>query len=76
MADALDTQLLHADLEVDCPGCEYPIWITGGEIVAQAAVTCPSCRIRIWLIDDAGAFQNAGREVERHIEQALKEMWQ
>jgi hypothetical protein len=76
MAEALETQLLHDDLEVDCPECEYPIWVTGAEVVAQAAVTCPCCRARTWVIDADGTFQNAGRVIEQQINQALKGLWQ
>ena len=76
MTESLDTQLLRADFEVECPGCQYPIWVTGAEIVAQAAVTCPCCRTRFWLVDADGSFHNAGRDIERHVEQALKGLWQ
>jgi hypothetical protein len=72
MAESLETQFLHAGFDAECPRCEYPIWVTGAEIVAQAAVTCPCCRVRVWLIDSDGGFQNAGREIEHHIEEALK----
>jgi hypothetical protein len=75
VADALDTRLLHADLEIDCPGCEYPIWVMGAEVIAQAAVTCPCCRTRVWMIDADGGFQNAGRDIERHIEEAVEDLW-
>ena len=72
MAESLETQILHADFEAGCPRCKYRIWVTGAEIVAQAAVTCPCCRARVWLIDSGGGFQNAGREIGQHIEDALK----
>lgn len=75
MGESLETQLLHADIEVQCPGCEYLLWVTGAEIVAQTAVTCPCCRARIWLIDADGSFQNAGRGIEQQIEDAIKELW-
>jgi hypothetical protein len=57
------------------PGCQYPIWVTGAEIVAQAAAMCPCCRTRVWLVDAGGTFQNVGREVERQIEETLKGLW-
>ena len=76
MAETLETQFLRADLEVDCPGCEYPVWVTGAEVVAQAAVTCPCCRARTWILDADGSFQNAGRVIEQQINQALKDLWQ
>jgi hypothetical protein len=72
MAESLETQLLYADPRVECPRCEYLLWVTGTEIVAQVAVTCPCCRTRVWLIDADGSFQNAGRDIERHIEATLK----
>jgi hypothetical protein len=75
MVEALETQLLHADLEVDCPGCEYPIWVTGAEVVAQTAVTCPCCRARTWVLDADGSLQNVGRVVEQQINQALRDLW-
>jgi len=68
VAESFETQFLHADLEVGCPRCEYPLWVTGAEVIAQAAVTCPCCRVRIWLRDSAGSVQNASRDVD----QALK----
>ena len=76
MAESLETQLLHADFEAGCPGCEYLTWVTGAEIIAQAAVTCPCCRAGIWVTDADGSFRNLGRDVERQIEQALKGIWQ
>jgi hypothetical protein len=75
VTEALETQFLHAALEVDCPGCEYPIWVTGAEIVAQAAVLCPCCRVRAWVVDADGSFQNAARVVEQEINQALRDLW-
>ena len=76
MADSLDAQLLHADFDVDCPECRYPIWVTGAQVVAQAAVTCPCCRARTWLRDEAGSFQNAGQVIEQQINEAVKGLWQ
>jgi hypothetical protein len=76
MAEALETQLLHADLDVGCPACEYPIWVTGADVVAQTAVICPCCRARTWVIDADGSFQNAGRIIEQQVNQALKGLWQ
>jgi len=76
MAEALETQLLHANLEVPCLGCEYPIWVTGADVIAQTAVTCPCCRARTWVIDADGSFQNLGRVIEQQINQALKGLWQ
>jgi phage FluMu protein Com len=62
------TWLLQAGLEVACPRCEYPLWVTGAEIIAQVAVTCPCCRVRVWLIDSDGRFQNAGRDLGQALE--------
>lgn len=75
MAEWLEARFLHVDLEVECPGCEYPIWVMGAEIIAQAALTCPCCRTRVWMIDADGSFQNADRDIERHIEKAVEELW-
>lgn len=75
MAESLETQLLHADFEVGCPRCDYPLWVTGAEIIAQAAVTCPCCRVRVRLVDAGGTFQNVGRDVERRFEETLKGLW-
>jgi hypothetical protein len=72
MPESLETQLLHADLEVRCPRCEYLIWVTGAEIIAQVAVTCPCCRARGWAIDTEARFHNAGRDIERQVNQLLK----
>jgi hypothetical protein len=67
VAESLDTQVLRADFEVECPGCEYPLWVTGAEVIAQAAVTCPCCRVRVRLVDAGGTLQNVGRDVERQF---------
>jgi hypothetical protein len=56
--------------------CEYPIWVTGADVVAQTAVICPCCRARTWVIDADGSFQNAGRIIEQQVNQALKGLWQ
>jgi hypothetical protein len=67
VAESFETQLLHADFEVGCPRCEYPLWVTGAEVIAQAAVTCPCCRVRVWLRDAAGSFQNTGRDIDEAL---------
>lgn len=67
MTESFETQLLHADFEVGCPQCEYPLWVTGAEVIAQAAVTCPCCRVRVWLRDAAGSFRNAGRDIDQEL---------
>jgi hypothetical protein len=38
VAESLATQFLHSDVEEDCPGCGYPIWVSSAEIVVQAVV--------------------------------------
>jgi hypothetical protein len=76
MAASLATQFLHSDLELDCPVCEYPVWVTWAEIVVQLAVLCPCCRARIQLSDDEGSMQNAGLVVEQEINRALKGLWE
>jgi hypothetical protein len=75
MGESLATQLLHGDLEVDCPQWEYPIWVQYAEVVAQAAVLCPCCRTRIWLRDAEGSAQNAGDVIEQQINQTLKDLF-
>lgn len=75
MAESLATQFLHSDVEVDCPACQYPIWVTWAEIVVQAVVRCPCCRIQIQLRDAEGSMQNAGQIIEQEINQALKGLW-
>jgi hypothetical protein len=72
VTESLATQFLHSDLEVDCPACRYPIWVTWTEVIAQAAVLCPCCRTRAWLRDVEGSMQNAGKIIEQQIDQALK----
>jgi hypothetical protein len=76
MGESLTTQLLHGDLDVDCPQCEYPVWVQYAEVVAQAAVLCPCCRTRIWLRDAEGSMQNAGDVIEKQINQALKDLFE
>lgn len=71
----MESWVLHTDLEVECPRCEYPIWVRGIEIVAQVVVTCPCCRARVRTIDADGSFQNGDRDIERQIEQALEKLW-
>jgi hypothetical protein len=72
VAEALETLLLHADLEVKCPKCEYPNWVTGAEFAAQAAVTCPCCRTRCWMSDANGRFRHFGRDIQQQIDQASR----
>jgi uncharacterized Zn finger protein (UPF0148 family) len=72
MGESLTTQLLHSDLEVNCPRCGYPLWVQYAEVVVQSAVLCPCCRVRIWLHDAQGSIQNAGETIEQQINQALK----
>jgi hypothetical protein len=75
VAESLAIQFLHSDLDVDCPGCQYPIWVSWAEIVVQAVVLCPCCRIKIQLRDAEGSMQNAGHVIEEQINQALKGLW-
>jgi DNA-directed RNA polymerase subunit RPC12/RpoP len=64
---ALD--LLHSDHEIDCPKCEYPIWVLWSEIVAQTTVRCPCCRLRVRLVDATGSVQNLGANIDAHLDQ-------
>jgi ribosomal protein S27E len=72
MAESLAAQFLHANLEVECPTCQYPIWVTWAEAVVQASILCPCCRDRIRLTDPEGGMQNAARVVEQQINEVLK----
>lgn len=72
VTESLETQFLHADQEVECPACEYPIWVIWAEIVAQAVILCPCCRVQIRLADAEGSVQKAARAVEQQISQFLK----
>ena len=73
---SLATQLLHSDLEVECPDCQYLIWVTWAEVVVQLAVRCPCCRAYVQLTDAEGSMQNAGRVVEQEISRILKGLWE
>jgi hypothetical protein len=64
--------IYDSDYDVSCPLCEYPIWVRLIEVVAHVAVTCPCCRARIWLSDSDGSVQNSGEEMERALDQVLK----
>lgn len=68
----LAAQLLHSNHEIDCPECEYPIWVLWSEIVAQATIRCPCCRRRIRLVDRNGDAQTLGADIEQQLNQALK----
>ena len=72
VAESLATQFLLSDLDVECPACQYPIWVTWAEIVVQAVVLCPCCRTRTQFSDAEGSMQNAAHVVEREINQVLK----
>jgi hypothetical protein len=76
MGESLTTQLLHGDLEANCPRCGYLLWVQYAEIVVQSAVLCPCCRIRIWLHDAYGSVQNARQIIEQQINQTLKGLLQ
>ena len=75
MSESLAQQLLHSDLEVACPACEYEVWVQYSEIVAQTAVLCPCCHVRIWLRDADGGIQKAGESIENQIQDVLKGLW-
>jgi hypothetical protein len=72
MAESLATQFLHANLDVECPACEYPIWVTWAEVVVQASILCPCCRARVQLTDPEGSMQNAAHAAEQQINQILE----
>lgn len=69
---SLATQMLHSDIEVPCPNCEYAIWVRLVEVVVQAAVLCPACRLRIWLHDADGSMHNIPGGIESALERATK----
>jgi DNA-directed RNA polymerase subunit RPC12/RpoP len=71
----LSAQILHSDLEIDCPDCGYPIWVLWSEIVAQTTIRCPCCRVRIRLVDRDGDAQNLGANLDRQINDLLKGMF-
>lgn len=74
MSDSFTAGLLDADLDTPCPGCGYPVWIRLVEVVAKTAVICPACRSRIWLIDDTGSVQSAGPQIERALNEMVKDI--
>jgi hypothetical protein len=72
MTGSLAAQLLHADHEIDCPTCTYPIWVRISEIIARVPVICPCCRTRVFIIDQDGDLQNLGPVLESRLQQALR----
>lgn len=69
----LTTQLLHADAEVDCPRCGFPVWLRLSEVIVQGTVLCRCCRLMIRLVDDRGNVATAGDSIQSHMEQVMKE---
>jgi hypothetical protein len=72
VSDSLSTQLLHADIEIPCPSCEYPVWVRLAEVTAQCFVRCPCCHVLIRLQDDTGTVHTAGALIEQQLRRALK----
>lgn len=73
--ESLATQLLHSDLEVPCPECDFELWIRVAEILAECTVLCPVCRTRIRLRDDRGGTHNAGSMIESTLDSMIKEVF-
>lgn len=69
---SLMDQFLHSDLDVDCPGCTYPVWVRYSELVVGATVICPCCRLRVRLVNERGSAVTEVEKMESAIEQALK----
>lgn len=61
---SIETQILHADLDLDCPGCGFTVWVRSSEVVAQCTVICPCCRVRVRLVNDRGSVTTAARNIE------------
>lgn len=70
--DDLSTQLLRADVDVDCPVCGFSLWVRMSEIIAQVNVLCPCCRAGIQLVDDRGGLSTTGDAIEALISDSLK----
>jgi len=68
----LTTQLLHSDVDVDCPNCGFVFWVRMSEIIVEMVVLCPCCRISVHLQDDHGGLSVAGATIESMITDALK----
>lgn len=60
--------------EVDCPLCTYPIWIRMIEVAAQVAVPCPGCKATIWLRDGDGSVHNANENIQREMNNLLRNL--
>jgi uncharacterized paraquat-inducible protein A len=69
---SVSVQVLHSSHEVECPGCDYPIWVQWSELVAQETIRCPCCRIMVRFVDQDGRAQTLGADLERQLDQALK----
>ena len=76
VTDSLGAQFLRGDLDLPCPNCEYPFWVTGVDVVAQVIVLCPCCRGRVRLVDSDGSMQNAAQVVEQAINEALRGLFE
>lgn len=69
MGGSFKSELLDSDIDAECPGCEYPLWIRLVEVVAGCAVVCPVCRSRVWLRDGDGSAQNAATEIDNAMDE-------
>jgi hypothetical protein len=64
--------LLDSDIDVECPNCEYPLWVRLVEVVARCAVVCPVCRCQVWLHDADGSVQNAATDVQNAMDDLMR----
>lgn len=70
--DGLSTQILRADIDVECPACKFLFWVRMSEIVTQVDVLCPCCRSRIRLIDDGGGASTLGPRLDSIITKSVR----
>ena len=74
MASTGMSMLVHVDVDLGSPVCQYPIWVRLIEVAAQVAVLCPACRRRIWLRDDTGSVQHAPAAIDHAVNEALADL--
>jgi uncharacterized ferredoxin-like protein len=72
--DDLATQLLRADVGVDCPVCGFSVWARMSEMIAQVTILCPCCRVSIRLIDDHGGLATASDTIETLIADLVRDL--
>lgn len=61
--------LEYQTVELECPGCRYPIQVLLRQAAAEEVIICPGCRHEIQLQDEGGSVSHATPDISTALDE-------